>query len=138
MTYQQKQYSIPLNIILPIGFPGIGPKVYLSYKLDKESAKNNPLIVGESEIMNNYIHKWQGNNSTYTLGGLCYNLTKSFEMHPPLGEAPKTESKSMLSSLGSMANSMVDGLKTQVSKATNGRVFKQKEESEADSKLIVN
>jgi hypothetical protein len=70
MTYQQKQYSIPLNIILPIGYPGIGPKVYLSYKLDKESAKNNPLIVNESEVMNNYIHKWQGNNSTYTLGGL--------------------------------------------------------------------
>lgn len=131
MTYQSKQYNIPLNIILPIGFPGTGPKVYLTYTLDKESAKNNPLIVNQSEVMNNYIHKWQGNNPSYTLGGLCYNLTKSFEMHPPLGEAPKTETKSVFSSLGSMATSMVDGVKSQVHKATNGKIFSQKEQKDS-------
>ncbi len=81
-----KQYSIPLNIVLPIGFPSTAPKVYLAYKLDPVSAEKNPFIKNESEIMNNYINKWQANNSAYSLGGLCYNLSKSFEMYPPLND----------------------------------------------------
>ena len=54
MTYQGKQYSIPLHILLPIGFPYTEPKVYLAYKLDEASAKNNPLIVNGNEVRTNY------------------------------------------------------------------------------------
>lgn len=125
MTYNSKQYTIPLNIILPIGFPGIGPKVYLAYKLDATSAKNNPLIINESEVMNHYIHKWQGNNPQYTLGGLCYNLAKSFEMHPPLGESPKTESTGIMDSVASVTTGVLSGIKTGVAKITGGSVIKE-------------
>lgn len=131
LTYNSKQYTIPLNIILPIGFPGIGPKVYLAYKLDAASAKQNPLIINESEVMNNYIHKWQGNNPQYTLGGLCYNLAKSFEMHPPLGESPKTESTGIMSSVASVTTGLLSGIKTGVAKVTGGSTLKEEPKDES-------
>lgn len=84
ITFASKQYSIPLNIVLPVGYPNTAPKIYLAYKLDAETAEQNPFIKNGSEVMNNYINKWQANSTSYTLGGLCYNLTKSFEMYPPL------------------------------------------------------
>ena len=133
LTYNSNQYSIPLNIILPIGFPGIGPKVYLAYKLDAASAKTNPLIINDSEVMNNYIHKWQGNNPQYTLGGLCFNLAKSFEMHPPLGEAPKTESTGIMSSVASVTTGVFSGIKSSVSKVTSGSIFKEDSKDSAHS-----
>ena len=123
ITYKTKKYTIPINIILPSGYPTTAPKVYLAYKLDKDSAKDNPLIVNESEVMINYLHKWMPNSPSYTLGGLCYNLSKSFEMYPPLGESPKSEG--VLSSLSSATSSMINSVKTSVSKATNGKVFKE-------------
>jgi hypothetical protein len=92
MTYQSQKFTIPLKIWLPIGFPMSAPKVYLNYQLDAATAKDNPLIVNGNEIMNNYLHKWNGNTQQYNLGGLCYNLSKSFDIHPPLG-ASKTEEK---------------------------------------------
>jgi hypothetical protein len=124
ITYNSKQYTIPINIILPVGYPGIGPKVYLAYKLDATSARDNPLIVNESEVMNNYIHKWKGNNPQYTLGGLWYNLAKSFEAHPPLGEAPKTESKGVINKVSSVTTDFLSGMKSGVSKVTSGAIFK--------------
>ena len=124
ITYNLKQYTIPINIILPVRYPEIGPKVYLAYKLDATSARDNPLIVNESEVMNNYIHKWKGNNPQYTLGGLWYNLTKSFEAHPPLGEAPKTEPKGVINQVASVTTDFLSGMKSGVSKVTSGAIFK--------------
>lgn len=124
MKYEGKQYTIPINIILPIGFPYTAPKVYLAYKLDSACAKANPLIVNESEVMNNFLHKWQGNSPQYNLGALCYNLTKSFEIHPPLGEAPKEEKKTIIDKVGSVTSSVYSSIKENVNKATGGAVFK--------------
>mmetsp|Transcript_23158 Transcript_23158/g.25709 ORF Transcript_23158/g.25709 Transcript_23158/m.25709 type:complete len:143 (-) Transcript_23158:367-795(-) len=72
--------------------------------------------------MINYLHKWQADNPSYTIGGLCYNLIKSFEMYPPLGES---ESKGVISSIGSATSGIVESVKTTVSKVTNGKVFKE-------------
>lgn len=44
-TIGGKTYGIPVNIILPTAFPFTSPKVILSYKLDANSAKTNPLII---------------------------------------------------------------------------------------------
>ena len=125
ITYKSKQYTIPLNIILPIGFPTTAPKVYLAYKLDKDSAEQNPLVKNGNEIMNNYLYKWEANNATYTLGGLCYNLAKSFEMYPPIKEAPKAKTTEVFNSIGTLANSLVNTIKTSVSHNTNGTALKE-------------
>lgn len=130
MKYEGKQYTIPINIILPIGFPYTAPKVYLAYKLDPACAKANPLIVNESEVMNNYLHKWQGNSPQYNLGGLCYNLTKSFEIHPPLGEAPKEEKPTIMSKVGEVTSNVYSTIKENVNKATGREVFKQSQAPE--------
>lgn len=64
-----------------------GPKVFLAYLIDKESAKANPLLKPGGEVMNKYIHQWDGKNSQYNLGGLILNLSKSFSVYPPFGSA---------------------------------------------------
>lgn len=87
IKYQMRDYTIPLNIILPENFPIGPPKVFIAFPLDPIHAKNNPFLRKQNEVMNNYIHKWDGNNNQYNLGGLCYNLSKSFGIHPPMGSA---------------------------------------------------
>jgi hypothetical protein len=59
----------------------------LGFPLDEKSAASNPLIKNGNQVMNNYIHKWKGNDTQYNLGGLCNNLSKSFSLYPPLGKA---------------------------------------------------
>ena len=88
ITYESKPFKIPVSILLPSGYPATAPKVFLTYKLDQDSAAKNPLIKNGCEVVNNYLHKWNGGVPQYNLGGLCYNLMKSFEMYPPLGESP--------------------------------------------------
>jgi hypothetical protein len=87
IKYQNQSFNIPIYIILPQNFPYDRPKVYLAFQLDDSSQGSNPLIKGNNEVMNNYIFKWQGNSQQYNLGGLCFNLSKSFNMYPPLGKA---------------------------------------------------
>lgn len=87
IKYQMKDYQIPINLILPSTFPTSAPKVQLNYKLDEKSALENPLVKHGNEILNNYLHKWDGTNNQYNLGGLWYNLSKSFSLYPPLGTA---------------------------------------------------
>jgi len=90
IKYQMKDYSIPINIVLPENFPTGAPKVFLAYQLDAAYAKDNPLIKYGNQVLNNYIHKWQGNSQQYNLGGLCYNLSKSFSLYPPFGSQGST------------------------------------------------
>lgn len=86
MKYKFQEYQIPINIVLPENFPEKGPKVFLAFVVDDNSAKNNPLIKNGNEILNNYIFKWE-ESQQYNLGGLCWNLSKSFDIYPPLGKA---------------------------------------------------
>ena len=86
MKYKFQEYQIPINIVLPENFPEKGPKVFLGFVVDEDSAKNNPLIKNGNEVLNNYIFKWE-ESQQYNLGGLCWNLSKSFDIYPPLGKA---------------------------------------------------
>jgi len=87
IKYQYKDYSIPIIIVITENYPLSGPKVFLAYLIDKESAKANPLLKPGGEVMNKYIHQWDGKNSQYNLGGLILNLSKSFSVYPPFGSA---------------------------------------------------
>lgn len=87
IKYQNMDYSIPINIVLPQKFPIEAPKVFLAYNLDPSHATTNPLIKYGNQVLNNYIHKWDGTSQSYNLGGLWYNLSKSFSLYPPFGTA---------------------------------------------------
>lgn len=87
IKYQNSSFNIPINIVLTEHFPNTAPKVFLAFELDSNTSKDNPLIKNGNEVMNNYIFKWQGNSQQYNLGGLCFNLSKSFNLYPPLGKA---------------------------------------------------
>jgi hypothetical protein len=117
MTYMEKKYTIPIEMHLPYGFPTSAPKVLLNFTLDEASAKSNPLIINGNQVMNNYLHKWNSNTQQYNLGGLCYNLSKSFDIHPPLGSAPKVEKKGIFSTAASMTSGMVNTVKEKVTGA---------------------
>jgi len=90
--------------------------VFLPYKLDEDAAKTNPLIKNGCEVVNNYLHKWNGSSPQYNLGGLCYNLSKSFEAYPPLGEDPAAKAAKeaakakpgVFSSITSLAGKAID------------------------------
>lgn len=139
MNYLNNQYSIPIILTLPQSFPQDAPIVNLGYKLDAESAKLNPLITNGNQVMNNYLHKWSGSVATYNLGGLCFNLSKSFEMHPPLGEAPKEEKKTVLDTVSSMTNNVFNTVKNSVTQVASSNIFKSKgkeeEKSETSSQM---
>lgn len=70
IKYQMKDYSIPINIVLPTSFPMEAPKVFLTYQLDPTHASRNPLIKHGNQVLNNYVHKWDGTKQEYNLGGL--------------------------------------------------------------------
>ena len=85
IKYQMKDYSIPVNMVLSEKFPMEAPKVFLTYQLDSSHSTQNPLIKHGNQVYNNYLHKWDGTSQQYNLGGLCYNLSKSFSLYPPFG-----------------------------------------------------
>lgn len=67
--------KIPINIVLPSFFPYTKPRVFLNYQLSQAAAEANPYIQGTNEVVNSFIHQWDGNNSvTYNLMALYQNL----------------------------------------------------------------
>jgi hypothetical protein len=86
IKYESKDFNIPINVVLPENFPHSGPKVLIGFPLDEKSAADNPLVKNGNQVMNNYIHKWKGNDVQFNLGGLWQNLSKSFSIYPPIGK----------------------------------------------------
>ena len=87
VTVGTQQLNCPITIVIPGSFPATAPRVFLAYQLSAEAAEANPYIKNGSEVINTFLHSWDGSNFNYNLCGLFTNLQKSFAYHPPVNTA---------------------------------------------------
>jgi hypothetical protein len=67
LTIDGQQKDIPLHFVLIGGFPAVSPKAYLSGDINESIIKNNPYVLKNNEILNQYMNNWKGNHVSYTL-----------------------------------------------------------------------
>lgn len=87
LTVDYEQHEVPLHFVLVGGFPNIAPKAFLSQDIDEEIIKNNPYVLKNMEILNQYMNNWRGNHASYTLNTMYYYIYQSFMIWPPINSS---------------------------------------------------
>lgn len=79
-----EQHEVGLYFVLVGGFPGVAPKAFLSQEVNEEIIKNNPYVLKNMEILNQYMNNWKGFHASYTLNTMYYYIYQSFMICPPI------------------------------------------------------
>eukprot|EP00345_Euplotes_harpa_P008279 CAMPEP_0168332848 /NCGR_PEP_ID=MMETSP0213-20121227/9221_1 /TAXON_ID=151035 /ORGANISM="Euplotes harpa, Strain FSP1.4" /LENGTH=305 /DNA_ID=CAMNT_0008336989 /DNA_START=185 /DNA_END=1103 /DNA_ORIENTATION=+ len=88
LNVDDEQHEIPLHFVLVSGFPGIAPKAFLSGEVDEDIIKNNPYVLKNMEILNQYMNNWKGFHVSYNLNTMYYYIYQSFLLQPPISSNP--------------------------------------------------
>mmetsp|Transcript_32267 Transcript_32267/g.31686 ORF Transcript_32267/g.31686 Transcript_32267/m.31686 type:complete len:293 (+) Transcript_32267:27-905(+) len=87
LTVDNTQHEVPMHFVLPSGFPSIAPKAFLTNQVDEEIIKDNPYVLKNMEILNQYMNNWKSNHPSYTLNITYYYIYQSFMLCPPLNSS---------------------------------------------------
>lgn len=87
LTVDLEQHEVPLHFICIGGFPGVAPKAFLSQDVDEEIIKNNPYVLKNMEILNQYMNNWKAYHASYTLNTMYYYIYQSFMICPPINSS---------------------------------------------------
>lgn len=87
LNVDDAQHEVPMHFVLPSGFPSIAPKAFLSNDVDEEVIKDNPYVLKNMEILNQYMNNWKSNHPSYTLNITYYYIYQSFLLCPPVNSS---------------------------------------------------
>jgi hypothetical protein len=87
LTVDYEQHEVPMHFVWVSGFPGIAAKAFLSQDVDEEIIKNNPYVLKNMEILNQYMNNWKPYHTSYTLNTMYYYIYQSFMICPPINSS---------------------------------------------------
>lgn len=97
LNIDNAQHEIMMHFVCPSGFPSIGPKAFLSQEVDEEVVKNNPYVLKNMEILNQYMNGWKSNHPSYTLNIAYYYIYQSFLICPPVSSSMTSANNNLYS-----------------------------------------
>lgn len=87
LTIDYEEKNIPLYFVCVFGFPAIAPKAFLAMENNNDVIRDNPFVLKNMEILNQYMNNWKGFHSSYNLNTMYYYIYQSFLLKPPVSKS---------------------------------------------------